>query len=690
MATSRDQKKLNDDNDTAISNYINSEQFTDTGTDARPSFHRKTSQNDNTYTNAPDVEATTTLPDDCADDDVSKLLTCFTCNKRYKEPKLLVCLHSCCARCLQTYTETGQTKIICQFCRNSQPFPDDSGLQGVSPSYTLQDIMSALSEPAPTKETCEACEKEKHPEFMCPTCNVAICDACRVAHGNLKITKNHEIIRAKSIKMSPLEVISGKQRTCEKDGESIDYRCKTCGVFVCYKEMTVDHKGHKLETLKDVRNKEKKHMMDLERKAKQTIKFSNSIKSSVKSHESKVLESLGALELTVDKAIGEAVKTLNEQATTLKCSIQIKRLQEAKKMADILQEASQIERFSTSVRNIMQNVTSNSSDIDALTLYSCCEQIFAEARTDKIGITYGNELFFKPSDSLLQIQTSTECGKICELGNYPDFLHTNETMTLNSISNISGLARSKYGEIALTSYWNNKFVLIGPEGGIIRDVSKHVMRPWDVAFTNDNAMVISEGGDRLGHGMLKLFSPAGTFVRNIRDNSKSPGGIAVDRNGRLLVCDDHEACVKIFSLGGNLLDQIKSQDSEYQFQGPLYVTTNINDDVIVCDDHRSIKIFTSSGHAKSIYKVSDKHYLQGVCTDDYGQILVIDSVEKGIHVLTANGDLRRFVVLEELTNVSEMQTICTRSPTSVMIAGKSSKVLIVELFQDQNLSERLT
>ena len=701
MAEVPNQDELNDD--LATPDYINSEPFCNSSTRERPNSQSDTtqgdmsqgdtSQGDSIYMNSetsPEVKVTTSPPVDQIDDDVTKLVTCSTCTKQYVKPRLLECLHSCCAGCVQVYKDRHQDKIICHFCRNSQYLPKN-GLADLSPNYTIEAVLSAMSEPAPTKATCEACEKEEQPEFVCPTCNVAICNTCRVAHGNLKITKNHEIIPAKSIKMSPLEILANKpQRECKKHNEPIEYRCKPCGVFICQTEVDMEHKGHRLESLKDIRNKQKKSMIELERKAKQTIQFSKSMKTSVKSQEIKVVSSLGALELEVDETVKKAVTKLQKQASILKNRIEIKKELEAKRMADILQEALQMEKSSTSVRNIMQKVTSMTSDIDALTLYSCCEQIFAEATTDKLGTTYGNELFFRPSRALLQVQASKECGAICEIGNYPDFLLTVETKTLNSISNVSGIAKSNYGEIALTSFWNNKFVLIGPEGGVIRDVSKHVMRPWDVVFANDNAIVISEGGDELGKGQLKLFSPAGSFVRSITDSSPSPGGIAVDRTGRLLVCDDHEACIKIFSLDGTLMDQIKNNDSEFQFQGPLYVATNINDDIIVCDDHCSIKIFSSSGSAKGIYKVSDKHHLQGVCTDSYGQILVIDSAEKGIHVLTANGVLRRFIVLEELKHVSEIQSICTRSPTSVLIAGKSSKVLIVEIFQEQDVAQRLT
>ena len=626
-------------------------------------------------------------PADSSHDDVIKLVTCSTCTERYVNPKLLLCFHSCCARCVQIYKKRNQDNIICSLCRMIQPFPK-GGLAAVSPNFTIEAILLAMKEPPPTKDTCEACEEKRNPEFLCATCNVQMCDSCRVAHGNLKITKDHEIIPAMSIKLSPLEIIGNKsQRQCKKHYSAIKYRCNTCGVFVCHEEYSLEHKDHRLGSLEEIRNGQKISMTELEIKAEHLIQFSRSVKSSVKSYEIKVLSLLRTLELAVDRTISEAVEKLQEEASILITRIEIKKEQEAQRRADMLPKALQVKRSATIVRNIMQKATSMTSDLDALTLYACCEQILDEALTDKQGITYRNELFFRPSEFLLHIRASEECGAICEMGNYPDFLIEIQTKALDSIPNVSGIARSRYGDIALTSFWDDKFVLISPEGTKIRDMSEQVMRPWDVAFTSDNAIVISQGGLGIGHGQLNVFTPAGSFVRSIAERSSSLAGIAVDRAGRLLACDDREACVKIFSPDGTLVDQIKNQDGEFQFRGPLYVTANINDDIVVCDDHRSVKIFSSAGRAKGMYKVSDEHHLQGVCTDSHGQILVVDSAKKGIHVLKASGALRRFI---SLPNVGEMQSICAQSPTSVLIAGKSPKVLIVKLFQEQNLAQTLT
>ncbi|XP_071108078.1 tripartite motif-containing protein 2-like isoform X1 [Haliotis cracherodii] len=614
-------------------------------------------------------------------EDVKKLLTCSACNDTFDEPKLLVCLHTFCEKCIQTYREVDTDYVICGYCRTCQPKPRD-GSKGLTPSYTHEDLLETMKRSESQPSMCQACEKNDDPQFLCTTCNVVICKPCQVAHANLKITKKHTVLPLSQANETPLSIYAGKRQViCKEHDEAIAYRCVPCGLFLCHTDLTKYHQDHEIETVAEVRHRMKRNAAELERKVKQSILSSKSAETLARCRKERLNEKFEAMECRIDTVVNETERCMRQAATSMKAQLRQQKGREEEKIREVMGETEERLQSSQHLRRMLLSVTKESNDLDALTFLSYCEQSYEDFRQRGTGQkTFDSDIVFLTSSRLSQILTSSNIGEVREIGNYPAFKTPQVFSTFNVLENVSGMAANVYGEVVCTSYHEGKCVMYDKTGKPIRDLSAQVVRPWDVAFTDDNTFVITDCGDNIGHGSVKLFSPAGTLIKVIAANVKSPAGVTIDRSGRLYVCDEHETCVKILSMEGNIIGQLKSWNDNYLFQGPIFVATNVNNDVIVCDDHRTIKIMSSVGEVKEDYEVDGRHDLQAICTDDSGQILVVDNMMNGLHVLTAGGRLRRFVSFADIPGLENARCVCI-DPSGRVVIGGRSKLVVLDIFE---------
>ncbi|XP_022108359.1 tripartite motif-containing protein 2-like [Acanthaster planci] len=126
-------------------------------------------------------------------------LNCSICHDRYKQPKILNCLHSFCEECLLRYQPSqGPVKLSCPVCRQETVILED-GVAGLKTNFPLRGMVEAFqkqekilasgrSSPAvgeqsqtsvPHRSVCE-CRKHdgERTWFYCETCQELVCRVC--------------------------------------------------------------------------------------------------------------------------------------------------------------------------------------------------------------------------------------------------------------------------------------------------------------------------------------------------------------------------------------------------------------------------------------------------------------------------------------------------------------------------------
>ncbi|NXC45787.1 TRIM3 protein, partial [Penelope pileata] len=131
---------------------------------------------------------------------------------------------------------------------------------------------------------------------------------------------------------------------------------------------------------------------------------------------------------------------------------------------------------------------------------------------------------------------------------------------------------------------------------------------------------------------VSIFSPEGKFKTKIgAGRLMGPKGVAVDRNGHIIVVDNKACCVFIFQSNGKLVTKFGSRGTaERQFAGPHFVAVNNKNEIVVTDFHNhSVKVYNADG--EFLFKFGSHgegngqfNAPTGVAVDANGNIIVAD------------------------------------------------------------------
>eukprot|EP00058_Branchiostoma_floridae_P015054 XP_002600542.1 hypothetical protein BRAFLDRAFT_205327 [Branchiostoma floridae] len=125
---------------------------------------------------------------------ITKVLVCSICMQDFRDPRVLPCLHTFCRECLQEWA-TKQQPLECPTCRTQVSLPDQ-GVDGLRTNFyvnSLLDFAAAKKGAEPGEdittmggmeglERKRHCHKHKNQElvFYCESCNALVCTACTV------------------------------------------------------------------------------------------------------------------------------------------------------------------------------------------------------------------------------------------------------------------------------------------------------------------------------------------------------------------------------------------------------------------------------------------------------------------------------------------------------------------------------
>ncbi|XP_070560132.1 tripartite motif-containing protein 2-like [Ptychodera flava] len=182
-------------------------------------------------------------------------LLCGICCERYKNPKILPCLHSFCEPCLgKLADEMGA--ITCPVCRRVHELTDN-GVAGIQVNIFLNDLIALFEEQKSvnTSKKCDGCEQgdvTKH----CTVCSFDFCSICATTHGKLPATKSHrllcfdEYMAAKST--DPASVQPPIYCNTHQDYQ-VKFYCDTCNGTICPMCTALDHPltKHQYRCVKD-------------------------------------------------------------------------------------------------------------------------------------------------------------------------------------------------------------------------------------------------------------------------------------------------------------------------------------------------------------------------------------------------------------------------------------------------------
>ena len=158
------------------------------------------------------------------------LYTCEVCleNMLDKDPRVLLCLHSFCMKCLKKIIKNGT--ILCPTCRETTPVTNND-IQSLKVNFVLKKVKEHMDKMHSRKTVlCQFCLSE-NATLKCQECSQLICEECSEKHKTMKTFNDHKIYKL-----------------CDKHKDGmITHVCIKCARPACAKCVMTEHFDHEAE-----------------------------------------------------------------------------------------------------------------------------------------------------------------------------------------------------------------------------------------------------------------------------------------------------------------------------------------------------------------------------------------------------------------------------------------------------------
>ena len=142
------------------------------------------------------------------ENDISEEQLCRICDEKYKQPRVLSCLHVFCTPCLEKQLEEGDTDgdqdsitegtgvqkdtLKCSQCKQPTVLTS-KGVEGLSLDTVMVNIldMAAMNDP---QIVCTSCKAREKAVARCNDCASFLCPNCVTAHQYMRCFENHKVM----------------------------------------------------------------------------------------------------------------------------------------------------------------------------------------------------------------------------------------------------------------------------------------------------------------------------------------------------------------------------------------------------------------------------------------------------------------------------------------------------------------
>ena len=173
---------------------------------------------------------------------------CAVCYEKGCDRRVLPCLHSCCARCINQLalrSESRDFDLQCPLCRTRVRLPPD-GAAGLPKDPTQSEV---------EEHSCSACKDKGQTgkaTVWCKTCKCALCTNHVGTHMMSGSGPSSHLVG--DLPRSSSNSTSGEDppSVCVKHKSPLEYFCKRCNVAVCGGCVAIGaHQGHRPVVLID-------------------------------------------------------------------------------------------------------------------------------------------------------------------------------------------------------------------------------------------------------------------------------------------------------------------------------------------------------------------------------------------------------------------------------------------------------
>uniref|UniRef100_A0A8C6XAM2 RING-type E3 ubiquitin transferase n=1 Tax=Naja naja TaxID=35670 RepID=A0A8C6XAM2_NAJNA len=628
-----------------------------------------------------------------------QFLVCSICLDRYHNPKVLPCLHTFCERCLQNYIPPQSLTLSCPVCRQTSILPE-KGVAALQNNFFITNLMEVLQRQpdsaghedaiamldsvsaVPGKPLSCPNHEGKTMEYYCEACETAMCHECTVGEHREHVTvplrdvvEQHkaslrqqlDAIKSRLPQLAAaVELVSGiSQQLAERKNDAV---AEIGSTFTELEKALGQRKGllvRDLEALCGAKQKVLQAQLEVLRQGQENILSSCSFTEQALDHGSETevllvkkqmserLSELASREFPEQPHENAQVDYVVETEGVRKSILNLGVLLTTSAIAHKTVATGEGLRHAVVGQAASLTITTKDKDGELVRNGSACLQaevaapdncaLEHEVQDNKNG-TY--ELLYTPrqeGDHILSIclygqpiRGSPFRVKAVKASDVPP---SPDDVKRRVKSPSSGHIRQKAVRRPSSMYSSGKkkenpiedeliFRVGQCLGGPASGADIHVVMPWSWHMP-----LCLPPQTKIGAGRLM-----------------GPKGVAVDRNGHIIVVDNKACCVFIFQSNGKLVAKFGSRGtSERQFAGPHFVAVNNKNEIVVTDFHNhSVKVYSADG--EFLFKFGSHgegngqfNAPTGVAVDSNGNIIVADWGNSRIQVFDSSGSFLSYI-----------------------------------------------
>ena len=596
-------------------------------------------------------------------DSLQQHLTCPICLAQYCNPKTLPCLHSFCLKCIQQLpvdSEEGKHVISCPTCRKTVVFPHNKP-ENLPTAFIINgfiEFQEQLEKVYESKQICENCEENGAVRY-CKQCACGFCEKCFKIHNGLKVNARHQSIDMNDVTATTTDQLPDKQEfvmmDCTDHSKPAEIFCETCQELICRDCTIRRHKDHNFDLIADVLPKHQqdirtalgvvlKKMLGMQdvlealtRReddvTKQRDDRVREIHHLIQSIVDSIQESGNQLIAEVDKIAESKLQLLSQQKQEAEAAMV--QLESYKDFVEKSLEVSNPQQMLSAKQDLIEGMEVASKQID-LAMFQPLEE------ADIAFIENTTAVAIKSKKCLGKLTYSHSIKGNMAASVFP--MTGRKVTTTLSLQTRVGLPCKIPPSLPLTCH------LISPDASqvVACDIKEIEAGKYFVSFTplarGMHQVQFQVGGIDIDGSPFSLYVMPSPEMRGkpvrIMPGLDVPYGVAVDKNGQLIVAECNSHCISVYDKEGKIaFVSVGPGRKKSQFNSPRGVAVTNDGHILVTDDHRLQKLAPADG--RCIMSVGSKgkgplnfsHPVGIAVHPSTGQIYIADDGNHRIQVI---------------------------------------------------------
>ena len=197
-------------------------------------------------------------------DEVNDITRCCICTEYYTNPKVLLCVHTFCLKCLEMYTEDKDSgdNEKCPLCRQEFTI-SEGGLTLLPNNFLVNKLIEVrkltIEDTQQQNLMCDICSEPKKTDpkkaatWQCLDCVENLCGQCRKNHQKSRLGTNHKVFEIGKQNDHLLKI---RPSFCkDHPDEVIKLYCTDNKQVIFMKYLAIDHQTHKCEDINKMAEK---------------------------------------------------------------------------------------------------------------------------------------------------------------------------------------------------------------------------------------------------------------------------------------------------------------------------------------------------------------------------------------------------------------------------------------------------